>query len=377
MSKTKSKIIILAGGETAGPIMPLLAVAKIWKAEDPSIHPIFLDTKYSVAAHMVPRRGFEFRSMTAGKIRRYWSYKNFFSPFLIFIGIIRSLLLLASLRPILIIGAGGYVQVPVIIAAWILRIPRLIHQQDIVPSFSNRAVAVLANKITTTFEKSAKDFPQGTGFEKNYEDESKVYWIGNPCELDKTYLQSQAARDEAIKLFKLDPDWPTVLVLGGGSGAQGLNQVIAHSLPELLKTAQVIHATGIGKKVKIPKSNPKIHDRYHQYEFIDRMDLAYAISSVVITRAGIGSLTDLSVMAKPTIIVPMPSSHQESNAHFMFNAGAAIVLDQTELTPEHLGRMVKKIFFDAQLQQDLQKNISQVFPANANEKVMEIIYTLI
>lgn len=371
------KIVVFAGGETAGPIMPLLAIAKAWQKQDPDVTPIFFDKRVSVAAHLVPRKGFVFQPMTAGKLRRYWSFQNLFSPLLIIIGIVRSLVLMSRLKPILVMGAGGYVQVPVIIAAWILRIPRVIHQQDIVPTFSNKLVTLIANRITTVFEKSVKDFPQGSGLEKNYKKDNKIFWTGSPCELDREYLQTKTAREEAIKLFKLDPEWPTVLVVGGGSGARGLNQVVMHNLAELLKSVQVIHSTGIGKKVKTPIDHPEIHERYHQYEFIDRIDLAYAIADVVVARAGIGHITDLANLGKVSIIVPMPGSHQEANAHFLYENQAAVVMDQLDISSDHLGKVVRKILFDAKLQQTLQKNIRQIMPVDATDRVLKVIKSLV
>lgn len=377
MKSNNKKVVVFAGGETAGPIMPLLAIAKTWQEQEPDLVPIFVDRKVSVAAHLVRQRGFEFCAITAGKLRRYWSWKNFISPLLILFGVAQSLYLLVRVKPILVMGAGGYVQVPVIFAAWLMRIPRIIHQQDVIPSFSNRLMAIFANRITTTFEKSTKDFPEGTGLEKKLDSKSKIFWTGNPCELDAKFLQTEAARQEARKLFKLDPDWPTVLVIGGGSGARGLNQLVAHSLPELLKSAQVIHATGVGRKVKPASDHPEIHDRYHQYEFIDRRDLAYAIANVVISRAGVGSLTDLSKLSKISIVVPMPNSHQEWNAHYLYQANAAIVVDQIDIGPEYLAKVVKKIFFDAKMQEGLQQNIHNLMPQDANEKMMKVIKEVI
>lgn len=367
MNKDKKQFVVFVGGETAGPVMPLLALAEAWQSENENITPIFLDKKHSVAARIVPKHGYEFRTMTSGKFRRYWSIKNFFSPFLILFGIIRSLLLLSAVRPIVVVGAGGYVQVPVIIAAWMLRIPRVIHQQDLVPTFSNKFITPLANKITTTFEKSTKDFSQGLGFSKSYKSYNKMEWTGNPC------LVKPASKEEAIKLFNLDSDWPTVLVIGGGSGAMGLNQSLTHNLPELLKSVQVIHSTGRGKMIRPQLNSAELHDRYHQYEFIDRMDLAYAAADVVIARAGIGSITELSALGKISIIVPMPNSHQEINAQYLYERGAAVVLDQSDITPDLLAKVVKKILFDAKVQKDLIEGMKGIMPADSTQRMLSVI----
>ncbi len=376
MKKTQKQIIVFVGGETAGPVLPLLALAKEWVKQDSSIVPVFIDRRKSVAARVIPKAGFRFYATSAGKLRRYWSVKNLLSPFLILLGIIRALILFQSLRPVVVIGAGGYVQVPVIIAAWILRIPRLIHQQDIVPSFSNRLISLLANKITVTFEKSLKDFAQGTGLEKKFGQSTKIFWTGNPCDFDPVFINSQTAKEEACKLFKLETDMPTVLVMGGGSGARALNQIIQRNLPELTNVAQIIHSSGPGKMLHPALSDAKIHDRYRQYEFIDRMDLAYAAADLVITRAGLYTITALSKLGMPSIVIPMPDSHQEANAKFLYETGSAVVIDQADLNQNSLAVIVRKIFFDAKLQKNLHDNIQRILPDNAASRMIAVIKTL-
>jgi UDP-N-acetylglucosamine--N-acetylmuramyl-(pentapeptide) pyrophosphoryl-undecaprenol N-acetylglucosamine transferase len=377
MKIKQNKYVIFAGGETAGPIMPLLALAKYWQEQDSSITPVFVDRKISVAAHVVNKNGFEFKAITSGKLRRYWSFKNLLSPFQLLAGFVQSLILLRRLRPEVVIGAGGYVQVPAIVAAWFLRIPRVIHQLDVVPTFSNRLMAPFASRITTTFEKSIKDFPQGSGLQLDYSKNNKIYWTGSPCDLDSKTINSKTAKEEAIKLFKLDPEWPTVLILGGGSGATGLNDGIAFNLPSLLKTVQIIHATGKGKRVELPHDLPEVHDRYHQYEFIDRRDLAYGAADIVIARAGIATIADLAILGKVSIIVPMPNSHQEDNAALLFDQQAAVVVDQTELYELAIDKMIKKILFDIKLQKILSDNIQNVFPKDAAPKMLKVILSAI
>jgi UDP-N-acetylglucosamine--N-acetylmuramyl-(pentapeptide) pyrophosphoryl-undecaprenol N-acetylglucosamine transferase len=363
--------VIFAGGETAGPITPLLALAKEWQAQTSNIHPIFLDVKRSVAAHVIPRYGFEFRVITSGKFRRYWSFKNLWTPFQILFGLVQSIILFSRLKPLVIVGAGGYVQVPVIIAGWLMRIPIVIHQQDIEPTLSNKLCAPFAGKITTTFEKSQKDFPQGSGFEKDYDNNNKIIWTGNPNDIDVV------SRPEAQKLFNLNPDWPTVVVIGGGSGSVGLNQLIAHSLPELIKICQIIHGTGVGKQVKPPANIPQIHDRYHQFEFIDDRSAAFSAADIVIARAGVATITDLAALGKVCIIVPMPNSHQELNAQFLYERNAALVVDQTDVTPDLLAKVIRKVLFDVKLQKQLQKNISEIMPKNATENMLAVVKELI
>jgi UDP-N-acetylglucosamine--N-acetylmuramyl-(pentapeptide) pyrophosphoryl-undecaprenol N-acetylglucosamine transferase len=363
----KTQSVVFVGGLTGGPVTPLLAVATEWCKQDLNIAPTFIDLKKSVASRLVPRAGFKFQTIITGKLRRYWTIKNLLTPFLLLIGLIQSLIILVRLRPIAVVGAGGYVQVPVMYAAWLLKTPRFIHQQDIVPTLANKLVAPIASQITTTFQKSVKDFSQGLGFSKNYAQYNKVVWTGNPS------IVTSTPKSEAQKIFKLDPDWPTVLVNGGGSGAIGLNQALIHNLQELIKVAQVMHSTGVGKKIKPPIDLPAVHDRYHQYEYIEHMDEALIAADIVITRAGIGTITGLSDYGKISIIIPMPNSHQEANAQYLYDHFAAIVLDQMEITPDTFAKVVRKLLFDVKLQKELQKNISAIIPKDATRNVLKVI----
>lgn len=375
-SSVKQQSVVFVGGQTAGPVMPLLAVAAEWKRTNPEIRPVFLDIRRSVAARAVPQFGFEFRIITGGKFRRYWTIKNLLAPILIGLGLIRALFLLSSLRPIAVIGAGGYIQVPVMLAAWVLRIPRLIHQQDIVPTLSNKLCAPLANKITTTFELSVKDFSQGLGFTKNYSQYTKVEWTGNPSHI-KPPEHPQEERNAALKTFKLDPEWPTVLVMGGGSGAAGLNQVLVHNLPELLKIVQVIHSTGVGKRINPAVDIAHGHDRYHQFEYINQIDKAYAAADIVIARGGMYTITALSVLGKLEVIVPLPDSHQEWNAQYLYERNAAIVLDQRDITSDTFAKVVRKLLFDAKLQKELRQNIHSIMPPNGTTNMLSVIKKMI
>lgn len=122
---------------------------------------------------------------------------------------------------------------------------------------------------------------------------------------------------------------------------------------------------------------PMVHDRYRQFEFIDNMELAYAAANIVIARAGIGSITELSALGKVSIIVPMPNSHQEWNAHYLYEKNAAVIIDQTDITPDMLAKTVRKILFDAKLQTRLQSNIHKIMPNNATERMLEVIQNAI
>lgn len=361
MNKSNTMKIVLVGGGTMGPVSPLLAVASYLKHHHSPVEFLFIGTKNGPERRMVESEQIKFISIFAGKLRRYWSFANFFAPILFLAGFIHAFILLLKFKPTSVFGAGGFVQVPVVYAAWILRIPIVIHQQDVDVTLSNSLCAPFATKITVTFEHSTRDFSQGSGVFKSTN--TKIVWTGNPV---RNNIYS-ASRDEAVKYFRLSSELPTVLITGGSSGAQKLNELIMQALPELLKIAQVIHSLGANGQV----SQKSIH--YHPYTFIDRMDLALASSDVVVSRAGMSAISELCLTRKPAIVIPMPDTHQESNAALLWDRKAAVVLDQTTLTPQELVSEIHKLLINGQRRTELAKNIADLMPENAAKSISEII----
>lgn len=364
-----NKIVILAGGKTGGPVIPLIALMQTWRSQDDRVVPVVFDINSSAGQHLASQNKWRFKRIVTGKFRRYWwAWQNLLAPLLLFVGFIQSIWLLKKLRPVLVIGAGGFVQVPVIYAAWLLRIPRAIHQQDILASLSNSLCAPVANLITTTFHDSVKDFPQGSGIGDNYLTSNKVFWTGNPV---RSKLKHLPEPEQAKKSLGLSTDLPVLLVFGGGSGASALNQLITENLESLTKVVQILHSTGPGKMTTRSSGN------YHALEFIENMPMAYAAADIVLARAGIGTLTELALVERPSIIVPMPETHQELNAFALYHSQAALVLDQVQITPQVLIEAIRKIMFNPSYAKSLTANMSQLFPKQANEKIVELLKDLI
>src|SRR5579885_3116676 len=172
--------ILLVGGGTGGPVAPLLAVAQCLRNARSRVEFLFIGTRKGPEQAMVAAANIAFTSIFAGKWRRYFSVKNLLTPFQVIIGFVQALLVLKKNRPVVAFGAGGFVQVPVLYAAWIYRIPVIIHQQDISPGFANAICAPIASLITVSFEESLKEFSQGTGL-LSHKSKSKVIVTGNPC----------------------------------------------------------------------------------------------------------------------------------------------------------------------------------------------------
>ncbi len=355
--------IILVGGGTGGSVSPLLAVAEEIKINHPKASFLFIGTKTGPERQMAEGSCMEFKSISAGKFRRYFSLANLASPFLVLGGFWQSVKILKEFKPDCVFGTGSFVQVPLIWAAKFLGIPSVIHQQDIVPSLANTLCQHAVSKITVTFEDSLTDFSSGLGLFYKKKKKDKIYWTGNPFR----HRLAEAVKEKAIKSFGLKNDFPTLFVIGGGTGAAGINKILLESLPELTKTVQVIHATGKNKPSGFKSEN------YHPFEFISNVGEAFAASDIVLSRAGLSTITELSNLKKISIIVPMPDSHQEMNALLMMQQNAAIVVPQNKLTPKRLVMIVRKLLFEPDLQKALKKNIGQIMPKDSGKKIASII----
>lgn len=333
-----------------GPVNPLLAVKAEVERKNPDSKFLFIGPKNdTLFKKIVEKRHIPYKEIWAGKWHRYFTFQNIFSPFFVFFGFLASLKIIQQFKPNIVFAAGSFTAVPVGIAAWLLRIPLFIHQQDIIPSLTNRILSPLAYKITVSLPPSLKDFPS-----------KKTVLTGNPVreEILKPCLENQK------KFFSLQSNLPVILVLGGGQGAVSLNNLIYSLIPQLTKISQIIHLTGKGKSLVLKYEN------YHQFEFLDKeMPLAYKAADIVICRAGMGTLSELSLLGKPAIVFPIPYTHQEANAYYFQKKKAVKTLFRSEQNKERLFQEIKNLFQNYSLRQELISNIKKINSPLAAKKI--------
>ncbi|MBN1779217.1 MAG: UDP-N-acetylglucosamine--N-acetylmuramyl-(pentapeptide) pyrophosphoryl-undecaprenol N-acetylglucosamine transferase [Candidatus Buchananbacteria bacterium] len=349
--------IILSGGGTIGSVSPLVAVFEEIKALKPETQFLWLSTRKGKEIKLISAYNIPLKKIFAGKFRRYFSFRNFIDPVFIFLGFCQSVFFILSFKPDVIVSAGGFVAVPLVWAAKIFRVKVLIHQQDVRPGLANLLMARFATKITVTFEKSIKDF-----FVK------KTIWIGNPVRSDIL----AGDKNRAIQNFGLENNLPTLLVIGGGTGSEVINKLIVSALPELTKFCQVIHLTG-GRMSDVPSAS-----RYHPFEFLtEEMKDAYAMSDLVVSRAGMSVLTELSALAKPAVVIPIANNHQEDNASEFLKQNAIILAEESSLNPEGFIQSIKELISNPAQLKYLSQNINSVIPPGATQKMTEIILSMI
>jgi len=354
--------VLFAGSGSGGPVAPLIAVSEKLKALAPNASFLLVGTNEGPAQRLAQSAGLDFASISSGKLHRYWTIKNLITPFLVVVGFLQALKIIKHFKPNAAMGAGGFAQVPVLWAAKLLGVPILIHQQDVAPTLANKLCVPIAKKITVTFEQSLKDFSSGL-LTASVE---RVVYTGNPIR----DIINHADKTEARAYFGLHSDLPVLLVVGGGTGAQGINRLITAELSELAKIVQIIHVTGKGKSLG------EKHPNYHAYEFLDRIDYGYAVADLVISRAGLNFISELSALAKISIIIPIPDSHQESNALLLAQKRAAVAIDQGNLNPALLRKIVRAVIFEPELQKELSENIFKLMPHDAAKQIAALLLDL-
>ncbi|MFA5125155.1 MAG: undecaprenyldiphospho-muramoylpentapeptide beta-N-acetylglucosaminyltransferase [Patescibacteria group bacterium] len=349
--------LLLSGGGTMGSVSPLIAVCQEIKKRQPEAEFLFVGTAGGPERAAVESYKIPFAVIASGKFRRYFSWQNFTDPFKIVKAFCQSIKILLAFRPQAVMVAGAYVGVPLAWAAWFLRIPVLIHQQDIEVGLANRLMSPVAKKVTVSFDISLRDFKRG-----------RAILTGNPIREEFSHCD----KDKSRELFGLRKDVPTVFFTGGGTGAIAINEVLDRALPDLMKFIQVIHVTGKGKKIDFSADN------YHQFEFMTHeMTEALCVADLVVTRAGLSTLSELSYCGKPAIIIPMYRTHQENNANYFQQHNAAVVLSEASLNKKMLTDIISELIKSDDKLDNLSKNIKKMMPQTGAGAVADILLKLI
>jgi UDP-N-acetylglucosamine--N-acetylmuramyl-(pentapeptide) pyrophosphoryl-undecaprenol N-acetylglucosamine transferase len=361
----QSKKILLAGGGSGGPVAPLMAVADEIRKIDPHAQFLFVGTKGGQENKIAQDRGMAFESIPAAKFRRYFSFSNVTDVFVFFYSMYQAHKLLRRYQPDLVFGAGSFVAVPISWMARLQRIPVVMHQQDAGIGLANKLIAPVADLITTAFEHTAKLFYSGSGV-SDEELKPRAVWVGNPVRPEFFSPASPNAKQK----FGLDDSLPVLLITGGATGAVQINEVVGDCMEELVKTHQVIHVTGVGKA-----THQFSHPAYHPYEFLSKdMPDAMKLADIVISRAGLSTVAELSVLGKIAIIVPMPDTHQEENGELVKEKAAAVVLGKEEFNAEQLPRIVTSLKFNVGRQKLLTENMRRLMPHDAAFRIAKLIY---
>lgn len=366
--------VVLSGGVSGGHTFPLIAVARALRTQFPAgIEFLFIGSKGSFESESMAAENIPAQYVQTGKLRRYFSLMNFVDPFKVPIGIVQSLWRLFVFMPDVVFSKGGSASVPVVIAAWLYRIPVVLHDSDAVAGRANRLLSRFATRIAIAYPSAHQYFPA-----------DKTALTGNPVR--EEILNGDSAR--GAMTLGLSQEKPTLLLLGGSQGAMMLNEALLRMLPELLREGiQVVHQTGKENYeavatvvrengIEPEKSGYVIRDFFSAAELADVL----ALSTVVLSRAGAGSIAELAATKKAVILVPLASAandEQRMNAYDIAGIGGAIVIEEPNLGEHLLFQKIMELVKQPELRSTMGEKISAFYHPDAASAIASGIRTII
>ncbi len=372
--------IVLTGGGSGGHLFPLIAVAEKLKqklstgsatefSSRAEIYYVGPEIENQDILNEFQQNGIFCRFTLAGKIRRYFSWKNFVDPFKTLAGFFQTFWIMFRLMPDAVFSKGGFGAISVCLISKIFFIPLIIHESDSVPGLSNKICKFFATKIGVAFPQALPYFPT-----------KKTAVVGSPVR-EKILMGN---KENANHLFNFAvAASPVVLVLGGSQGAEVINDLIFAGLPDLLKKYELIHQTGSRQFDELKREldveiSQELGASYHMFPFLnlEQISNAYASCSIIISRAGAGSIFEIAALGKPSIIIPLPNSasdHQRENAYAYASSGAAVVLEQQNLTYHMLIENIDRIVKNSKVYQKMTEAAKQFFIPQSAEVIAEAI----
>ena len=311
---------IISGGGTGGHIFPAISIADALRAEDPDCEILFVGAKGKMEMERVPKSGYKIIGLPVAGLQRKLSLKNLVLPFKVVASLVKARSILRSFKPDVAVGVGGYASAPLLMAASKMGIPCLIQEQNSYAGLTNRKLGSRVQKICVAYDGMERFFPA-----------EKIIFTGNPLR-DDINPPTEAQRREGYEYYGLDPKKKTLFVVGGSLGARTLNESVQKWIIDKSADApfQILWQSGKYYKDEVEaflKEHPAANVK--NLTFIDRMDLAYAVADVIVSRAGAGTISELCVEGKATIFVPSPivaEDHQRHNAMSLVDKGAAMMV---------------------------------------------------
>ena len=357
--------IILSGGGTGGHIYPAIAIANALKARFPKSEFLFVGAKDKMEMQKVPQAGYSIIGLWISGIQRRLTFKNVLFPVKLVMSLFRSMAILNSFKPDVVIGTGGFASGPLLQVAAMKGVPTLIQEQNSFPGITNKLLSKKVTKVCVAYEGLERFFPK-----------EKLILTGNPVRQDVVDLEGKSA--EASTFFGLDPHKKTLLVLGGSLGARRINQLVESKL-DYLKKLDIELIWQCGKLYEEDYSRYNSNANVQVHTFLNRMDLAYASADVIISRAGASSVSELCVVGKPVIFIPSPNvseDHQTKNASAVSGKGAALLIREQDLESNFESQFSALISSES-TQLELSAAIKQLALKNATQSIVDEIEKLL
>ena len=334
------KHIVLTGGGTAGHVTPNIAL--IGRLKEQGYQISYIGSYNGIEKTLIEEQGIPYYGISSGKLRRYFDLKNFTDPFRVLKGFSEARKLLKQLKPDVVFSKGGFVTVPVVVAAGRLKIPTIIHESDMTPGLANKLCIPSAVKVCCNFPETKAHLPEG-----------KAVVTGTP--IRQELLQGDAEKGRAFTGFTTEK--PVLMIIGGSLGAQAVNDAVRRILPQLLEDFQVVHLCGKGKKDDTRDGLKG----YVQYEYIES-ELAdlFAMADIVISRAGANAICELQALKKPNLLIPLSANasrgDQILNARSFEKQGFSMVLEEEAITDNVLLKAVHDLYANRETYRQAMEN---------------------
>ncbi len=361
--------VVIAGGGTGGHVYPGLALADRLVG-DHGATVSFIGSLTGPEAATIPAAGYRFDGIEAAQLRRELSWRAARAPFIAARSVRRCRPLLAGAD--VLVGVGGYASVAAGLAAG--RVPLVLHEQNAVPGLANRLLSRRARAVASTFADARSRFHGRAAFSVT----------GNPLRRPIIEVPERRTRlvEEACRRFGLDPGRRTILVMGGSQGALALDRLAAALAPRMSDRAdlQMLVLSGAAHGAVVASSDAATGLRVHVVPFLDRMELAYAMADLAVSRAGSGSICELAVCGIPMVLVPYPHAtehHQDANARELERAGAAVVATERGLSPEGLERIVEELLGDDERRRSMGTSAAAWSKPDADVRLARIVVGLV
>ena len=351
------KRIILTGGGTAGHVTPNIALLPRLKELNYDIH--YIGSYNGIEKELIEQFGIPYHGISTGKLRRYFSLQNFTDPFRVIKGLDEARKLVKILKPDVIFSKGGFVSVPVVLAGKSRKVPTIIHESDMTPGLANKLSLSSATKVCCNFPETLEHLPEG-----------KAVLTGSPIRQELLSGDKFKARE----FLHFTSDKPVIMIVGGSLGAVAVNNAVRAILPELLKKYQLIHLCGKGK---VDESLLNM-EGYAQFEYIrDELKDLFAITDIVISRAGANAICELLALHKPNLLIPLSANasrgDQILNARSFERQGFSMVLEEEELTNEILLGAINNLYENRETYIDTMKKSNQ---QNSIDTIIDLIESL-
>jgi len=355
---------ILSGGGTGGHIYPAIAIANELKMRFPKAEFLFVGAKDRMEMEKVPRAGYKIKGLWISGLQRKLTLKNLMFPIKLISSLVKANNIISKFKPHVVIGTGGFASGPILKMASRKGIPCVIQEQNSYAGITNKLLAEKAARICVAYDGMEHFFPT-----------EKIVKTGNP--IRENLVQGTTTTKEAYAFFGLDPDKTTLLVLGGSLGARRINKLIADNL-RFFSTFEIQLIWQCGK-LYYEEYKGYGTESVKVYDFLDRMDMTYAIADIIISRAGAGSVSELCMVGKPVIFIPSPNvaeDHQTKNAEALVSEQAAIMIKEKELE-DKFETIFSDLFLSVNQREKLGDTIKKLAKPNATKHIVDEIENLL